>query len=340
MNSFRAALGAGMFAALAFATSSVEAAEPLYGPELEGFAYPFPVRDFAFDSQGEKLAMRFIDVPASAPANGGAAVLLHGKNFCGATWEGTIRALSSAGYRVIAPDQIGFCKSSKPERYQYSFQQLAANTHALIASLGVKNPVLIGHSTGGMIASRYALTYPNEVKALVLVNPIGLEDWKALGVPPISVDQWTMREKATTTDSIRAYEQATYYAGGWRPDYDRWVTMLAGLVRGPGHDIVARNLGLIDDMIYTQPVVYEFPLIRVPTLLMIGDKDVTAIGKDAAPPEVRARLGHYPELARKTQAAIPGAKLIEFPDAGHAPQIQEPERFNAALVEALGKLGK
>lgn len=331
------ALAALLFVAL---SASAQTVAPSYGPELQGFDYPWPVRDYAFASQGEALTMRFMDVPPSAPANGRTAVLLHGKNFCAATWEDTIRALSAAGYRVVAPDQIGFCKSSKPERYQYSFQQLAANTHALLASLQVKDPALIAHSTGGMIAARYALMYPDEVSALVLVNPIGLEDWKALGVPPLSVDQWIEREKATTAERIKAYEQATYYAGHWRPEYDRWVTMIAGLVRGLGHDLVARNLGLIDDMIYTQPVVYEFPLIRVPTLLMIGDKDVTAIGKDVAPPEVRAKLGHYPDLARKTKAAIPGAELIEFPDAGHAPQIQDSQRFNAALIEALGRLGR
>ena len=68
---------------------------------------------------------------------------------------------------------------------------------------------------------------------------------------------------------------------------------------------------------------------------MIGDKDTTAIGKDFSPPDVRARLGHYPELAQKTKAAIAGAELIEFPEAGHAPQIQEPDRFNEALLGAL-----
>jgi pimeloyl-ACP methyl ester carboxylesterase len=115
--------------------------------------------------------------------------------------------------------------------------------------------------------------------------------------------------------------------------------MFAGIMQGPGQAIVARNMGLIDDMIYTQPVVYEFPLIRVPTLLMIGDKDTTAIGKDTAPPEVRAKLGHYPELAQTTKAAIPGSRLVEFPDAGHAPQIQEPDKFNRALIEGLATLG-
>ena len=335
----RRILGAGLVAAaclLGYPVGS-SAQQPVYGPELEGFDYPWPVHDFAFSSQGEAMTMRYIDVPPAGTPNGRTAVVLHGKNFCSATWEQTIRALSGDGYRVIAPDQIGFCKSTKPERYQYSFQALAENTHALLASLGIKDVILIGHSTGGMLAARYALMHPKEVSALVLVDPIGLEDWKALGVPALSVDQWIEREKGLTAERLRAYEQSTYYAGEWRPQYERWVTMLAGLAQGPGRDIVARNAGLIDDMITTQPVVYEFPLIRVPTILMIGDKDTTAIGKDFSPPDVRARLGHYPELAQKTKAAIPGCELIEFPNAGHAPQIQEPEKFNAALLGALGE---
>jgi len=115
---------------------------------------------------------------ASKNCNGRTVALLHGKNFCAATWQGTIDVLAAAGYRVIAPDQIGFCKSSKPECYQYTFQQLARNTHALLASLGVKTATLIAHSTGGMIAVRYALMYPAETAQLVLVDPLGLEDWK------------------------------------------------------------------------------------------------------------------------------------------------------------------
>jgi pimeloyl-ACP methyl ester carboxylesterase len=319
------------------ATGFAQAEVPSFGAELEGFDYPWPVHDFAFVSQGEALSMRYMDVPASKPT-GKTAVLLHGKNFCAATWENQIRALSQQGYRVIAPDQIGFCKSTKPDRYQYSFQQLAANTHALIASLGISSATIIGHSTGGMLAARYALMYPNDVSALVLVNPIGLEDWKALGVPAQTVDQWNAREATNDADRIRVYEKSTYYAGQWKPQYERWVQMLAGLVQGPGHDIVARNTALIDDMIYTQPVVYEFPLIKVPTLLLIGDKDTTAIGKDLAPPDLRARLGDYPVLAQKTKAAIGGAMLVEFRDSGHAPQIQEPEKFDDALLHGLEQL--
>ncbi|WOJ90809.1 alpha/beta hydrolase [Methylocapsa polymorpha] len=309
----------------------------VYGPELEGFDYPFPVKLFDFASQRQSLHMAYMEVAPAKP-NGRTVVLLHGKNFCAATWEATIKALSEAGYRAIAPDQIGFCKSSKPERYQYSFQQLARNTHTLLESLAVKDATIIGHSTGGMLAIRYALMYPQEVEQLALVNPIGLEDWKAKGAPSLSVDQWCERELKTTDESIRNYERATYYANQWRDSYEPWVQMLAGMYRGPGRAQVAWSSALIYDMIYTQPVVYELGQVKPPTLLLIGDRDTTAIGKDLAPPEVRAQLGRYPELARLAEKAIPNARLVEFPELGHAPQIQDPETFHKALLEGLQDL--
>lgn len=186
------------------------AAEPsTYGPELEGFDYPYPVGRFDFESQRERRHMAYLDVQPQTP-NGRTVVLLHGKNFCAGTWEASIQALGQAGYRVIAPDQIGFCKSSKPAHYQYSFQQLASNTHALLEHLGVDQATILGHSTGGMLATRYTLLYPEQVEQLVLVNPIGLEDWKAIGVPYRTIDQWYERELKTSAQSIRKYEQGTY----------------------------------------------------------------------------------------------------------------------------------
>ena len=310
---------------------------PAYGPELQGFQYPHPVHDFVFVSQGQTLHMAYMDVQPAKP-NGRTAVLLHGKNFCAATWDASIRELHAAGYRVIAPDQIGFCKSSKPGAYQFSFQQLARNTHALLEALGVTRATIIGHSTGGMLGVRYALMYPHETEQLVLVNPIGLEDWKAKGVPSISVDDWYARELKTNADGIRRYEQATYYAGQWRPAYEPWVQMLAGMYRGPGKAQVAWDSALLYDMIYTQPVIYELGQLQTPTLLLIGDKDTTAVGKDLAPPEVRAQLGHYPALAKAAQRAIPHATLVEFADLGHAPQMQDPQAFHAALLKGLDGL--
>ena len=313
------------------------AAAATYGPELQGFSYPYPVQHYHFSSQGQELQMAYMDVAPSGTANGKTAVLLHGKNFCGATWEQSIAALSAAGYRVVAPDQIGFCASTKPERYQYSFQQLAANTNALLKHLGVSKAALVAHSTGGMIATRYALMYPDAVSRLVLVNPIGLEDWKALGVPARSVDQWYERELKLSADSVRSYENKTYYVNRWKPEYERWVDMLAGLNAGPGHQIVAWNSALIYDMIFTQPVVYEFPLLTVPATLMIGDADTTAIGSDVAPPEVKAKLGHYDVLGKQVAKLIPQGRLMEFHGMGHAPQMEDPQAFHRALLKELAQ---
>ena len=323
---------------LLMSSSLALAAEaPSYGPELQGFDYPYPVAHFDFASQRQTLRMAYMDVPPRN-ANGRTAVLMHGKNFCAATWRATIDTLSARGFRVIAPDQIGFCKSTKPERYQYSFQQLALNTHALLTSLGIKDATLIAHSTGGMIAIRYALMYPKETKQLVLVDPIGLEDWKAKGVPAISVDDWYARELKSNAEAIRRYEQGTYYAGHWSDDYEIWVQMLAGLNRGSGKERVAWNSALLYDMIYTQPVYYEFEAIAVPTLLIVGDKDNTAIGKEFAPAAVRATLGDYPQLAKQAAMRIPGAKLVEFSELGHAPQIQDPAAFHKVLLNGLAAI--
>ena len=308
-----------------------------YGEQLQGFDYPYPVHHFNFESQGQKLTMGYMDVAPVGPGNGRTAVLLHGKNFCGATWDDSIKALSGAGYRVIAPDQIGFCTSSKPASYQYSFQQLAANTHALLGSLGIAKTAIVGHSTGGMLGTRYALEYPQDTDELVLVNPIGLEDWKAMGVPWRSVDQWYQRELKLSAEGIRKYEQSTYYVGRWKPEYDRWVDMLAGLNKGPGHERVAWNSALIYDMIFTQPVFYELPNLNVPTVLMIGDADTTAIGSDIASPEVKAKIGHYDVLGKQAAKLIPGSRLVEFPGMGHAPQMEDPAGFNKALIEQLNR---
>ncbi len=192
-----------------FSGASMAADAPSYGPQLQGFDYPFPLKQFSFNSQGAPLQMGYLDVPPTGHKNGQTVVLMHGKNFCAATWGDTISALVSKGYRVIAPDQVGFCSSTKPSHYQYSFQQLATNTHDLLRSLKITKAVIVGHSTGGMLATRYSLMYAPEVSKLVLVNPIGLEDWKAKGVPYRTVDQWYDRELKTSADSIRQYELKT-----------------------------------------------------------------------------------------------------------------------------------
>lgn len=322
---------------LTLACALLSASQVSADPYLADFKYPNPVSRYDFASQGEDVWMSYMDVAPDKP-NGRTVVLLHGKNFCGATWESVIKPLLGAGYRVVAPDQIGFCRSAKPHAYQTSLHQLAANTHALLASRGIEKPIIMGHSMGGMLAMRYALMYPGDTLGLVLVNPIGLEDWKAKGVALITLDDLYTGQLKTDADKIRAYQKKVYYHGNWRPEYDRWVDMLASMYEGEGRETVAWAQARASDMILSQPVIYEIDQIAVPTLLLIGEHDITALGRNRAKPEDAAKLGNYPVLAREAAKRIKGASLVTFPDLGHSPQVEAPEIFNATLLKSLKTL--
>ena len=308
-------------------------------PDAGSFKYPYLVKFFSVSSQRQPaLKMAFMDEKPAPPAkeNGQVVLLLHGKNFSGAYWGPTIAALVKAGYRVIAPDQIGFGKSAKPESYQYSFNGLAAATDMLLESLGVESAHVVGHSMGGMLAVRFALLFPKRTRSLALVNPIGLEDY-ARAIGPQSVDVWFGREQSQTPDSIRAYHRNIYYGGQWKPEYEVPMRLQAGFTRHAEYKKVAWVSALTFDMILSQPVVHELDDVRARTLLIIGTADRTAVGRDLAPPAVARTLGDYTKLGKQAARQIRGAKLVELPGVGHMPHVEAFDKYLAALTGFLAK---
>lgn len=302
---------------------------------LTDFEYPYPVSFINLTIQQQTLRMAYMDVQPKNP-NGKNIMLLHGKNFNGSYWKTTIEALLQKGYRVIVPDQIGFGKSSKPAHFQYSFQQLAQNTKAMLDNLGIERTAVLGHSMGGMLATRFALMYPETTEKLILENPIGLEDWK-VKVPFKNVDWWYQRELSTNYDKIKAYQQESYYDGKWKPEYDPMVNVLAGWTLSPDYPGIAWNNALTYEMIFTQPVVYEFKNIQSPTLLIIGTRDRTALGKPLVTEDVRQTLGRYDQLGKMTRDKIPNSRLVELPNIGHLPHIEAFDAFIKALIPFLEK---
>jgi pimeloyl-ACP methyl ester carboxylesterase len=309
-----------------------EYSEPL-GIALEEYSYPFPVRFLSLENEGQPVRMAFMDVPASTSvAPRVPVVLLHGKNFYGAYWESTIRALAAAGHRVIVPDQIGFGKSSKPE-LAYSFDLLARNTAQLLDSLGVSKFAIVGHSMGGMLAVRMARTYPARVSQLVLENPIGLEDYR-FKVPPQTTERAYQNELANTdSTNIRAFLRRYFVT--WKPEYERLVEVRSRLTLGGEWPRWAKSSALTYQMIYQQPVRHEFSLLRVPTLLVIGQSDRTVVGRDQIDAETAKTMGQYPALGRAAARDIAGSKLVELPNVGHIPHLEAPQKFHAALLDFL-----
>jgi pimeloyl-ACP methyl ester carboxylesterase len=314
-------------------TNPTPASLPALGIGLEEYEYPYPVQFLPLTSDLQPVSMGYGDIPPSGQPNGQTVVLFHGKAFGGYYFWNVIEALTGAGYRVIAPDQIGWGKSSKPDVH-YSFQLLAANTAALLDHLGVGNVAVLGHSTGGMTATRFTLMNPDRVTHLVLEDSLGLADYRT-GIPPQS-EQTLYDHELHWTDPavIRGYVEAYFV----HPDPKVWEPLADVLVRvtlSPDYPRWARAAALTFQMIYQQPVRYEYHLIAPPVLVVVGAEDhVVPLGQ-YAPPDQVARLGDFVALSVAAARDIPRATRVVIPDCGHVPHLEQPGPFLAQLLPFL-----
>jgi pimeloyl-ACP methyl ester carboxylesterase len=324
--------------ALTFSTTvsvdSVQAEDPTpLSITLEEYSYPYPVSYLQLAIEGQDVRMAYMDVAPNGKGNGKSVLLLHGKNFSGLYWKDTIAVLANNGYRVIVPDQIGFGKSSKPNIH-YSFHALAANTKKLLDTLGVIEVAVIGHSMGGMLATRFALMYPETATRFVLENPIGLEDYRRF-VPYVAVDEQYRTELKATAEGIRNYHK-TYFVT-WLQEYGEYAELAIRQRLSGEYPRLAMSAALTYEMIYEQPVCHELGQIKAKSLLIIGQADRTVVGKARVKKELLPYVGQYPELGRKTAKLIPGAKLVELAAVGHIPHMEAKYNFHEALLNFLNE---
>jgi|TARA_R110002126_G_scaffold291807_1_gene459742 pimeloyl-ACP methyl ester carboxylesterase len=300
---------------------------------LTSYAYPFEVKYHEFSAQGQDLKMAYMYLPP-ATAENETLILLHGKNFNGAYWESTAKLLNAKGYGVLIPDQIGFGKSSKTTAYQYSFAALAKNTKDLMTALDIKKSVILGHSMGGMLASRFALLYPDSTTKLILLNPIGLENYLQY-VDYKDIHFFTQKERKIKAENIISYQKKNYYDGAWNADYAALTTPLIGWIQGPDWDQIAQVSALTYDMIFTQPVIEEFKYLTMPTTLILGTRDRTGPGRGWKKTGVTRELGRYDQLGAEVKERNEKIQLIELDGLGHLPQHEDFTRFKTALFKAL-----
>ena len=284
----------------------------------EDVAYPYPVAFLPMVTYGQDVRMAYMDVPAASRPNGRAVVLLHGFNFAGFYWAGPIEMLRNAGFRVIVVDQIGFGRSSKPI-VPYNFHDMALNTRKVLEHLGIRAAAVVGHSMGGMLAARFAASYPDMTERVVLYAPIGLTDarWER---PYRSTDE---AYKAMLGYSYQqAYATMRRYfpsPGAWKPEYENLARLHYAWTLSGEWPRFAMVRALLQQMIYTDPVVYDWPHIKSPALVLGGEKDGA----------------NFPSMAKHLAESIPGAKLVVVPDAGHVLHLERPEIFNRELLKFL-----
>lgn len=296
-----------------------------FDAELSEYDYPFKVEAFKFSSQRQNLVMRYGDLGSKDSKK--IAVLLHGKNFAGFYFDKIAKQLVAKGYRVIVPDQVGFGKSSKPKNYQYSFQQLALNTRKLIAHLNIDQYALVGHSMGGMLSVHLA-SMSDKVKQLVLVNPIGLEDYLKY-VEYQDPEFFYEKEVVKTVDMFRNYQKKNYYDGKWNDSYEQLLEPFKGWQKGPDWELVAWNNALTYEPIFGDEIISKISSLKVPTYLILGTRDRTGPGRAWKKPGVSKELGLYQNLGKEVKALNPKRiKLIELKGLGHMPQFEDYTAFS------------
>ena len=298
--------------------------------EAQSIKYPYPTRSITILLDGIENKMTYMDVQPASP-NGESLLLLHGKNFTGLYWQNVIPFFTRAGYRVIVPDQIGWGRSSKPN-LKYSFEMLAANTRQLLDSLNIGKVNIIGHSMGGMLATRFALSYPERTAKLVLEDPLGLEDYKKF-IPYKTMDQQYKKELGATYASYKKYQQS--YFPVWKPAYELYVKAQAEPLKQKDFNSVAYVNALTYQMIYEQPVIYELDSLKMSTLLIVGQLDQTIPGKEMLTPALQLKHGNYPLMAKKACTHIKNCNLVVLPGIGHIPHIQNPALMSSRVLGFL-----
>ena len=331
---FLGAIAAALLASPFNPAGAAEAPREPYGIGLEGFPYPYPVSLLPVVNDGEALRMAYMDVPAAQP-NGRSVLLLHGRNFPSSYWAPVIKVLNGAGYRVVAPDQIGFGKSSK-QSGDLHFDNLARNTIALLDHLGIAKADIVAHSLGGMLAVRIARAYPDRINHLVLTSPIGLEDYR-LYVPPVPSEKILEAEDKLTAEGYRT-QLETNYSIKLPPDQiTPFIDARFNIKGASEYPRWLRAFVSSAQMIYREPVVHEIPLISGPTLFIMGADDHNAPGKPNAPEALRPKMGQNADLARALAAKMPNASAEVIANAGHLVFLDAPAKFNELMLAFLAK---
>ena len=248
-------------------------------------------------------------------------LLLHGGCLTAHTWDGVCDELRGE-VRCLALDQRGHGDSEWSPTGDYRTEAFAGDLAALIEHIGLRRPVLVGHSLGGMNAIAYAAERPDALAGLVLVDVGGEVDWS--GADRI-VD---FVRGGAVLDSLDAFvERARAFHPGRDPDVLR-TSLLHNLRQLPDgrwtwkydHRGIVATVGDMRDKIAAMRA--QIPALACPTLVVRGERS-DVLSEDAA---------------RAVAAELPDGRLATVPDAGHAVQGDNPAGLAAVLRDFLAEL--
>ena len=248
------------------------------------------------------------DGPRGAPA----LVLIHGLGGSTRWWDQVVPMLAGS-CRVIRIDLLGHGQSAKPAGDGYAIPQQGHRIGQALDQLGVKHAVVVGHSTGGYVATSLAEQRGDLVTALALIDtgprmdgfisdgPVG----KLIDVPVVGQLLWRLR-----TDSIVRRGLGTAFAPGFTipqqlVDDTRSMTY---------HSLTAASHAS-DDYLNQRPMPDRLTALGKPLLVIFGEQDQRWRSSSAA----RYR-------------GVAGARVEVLPGVGHSPMVEDSPRTGELLL--------
>jgi len=288
--------------------------------------YPYPSNYLDISVYSQDVRISYMDVAPQGTPNGHTVLLLHGNNFGGFYFKAVIDGLTKEGFRVIVPDQIGYGRSSKPMA-PFNFNSQARNTFLILQNLKIEKVMVVGHSMGGMLAARFATQYPKAVERVVLYNPIGLTDGR-YDRPMQPIDEAYKQNLKSDYQSIRS-GLARYVAHNpkaWNQEFETYTRIRYSWTLSADWPRLAMVQALIGQMLYADPVVYDWAHIQVPTLAFGGAEDML-LGTAAS----------FQERMNYIAKTVPNGNghVLLIPGLGHVPHLEAPDKVLPPLVAFL-----
>jgi pimeloyl-ACP methyl ester carboxylesterase len=264
---------------------------------------------------GERVA--YLDIGQGQPV-----ILIHGFGGSMWQWEHQQQPLS-AEFRLITPDLIGSGLSTKPD-IEYRPEQMLEYFIGFMDALRIRQATLVGNSMGAGLAIGMALTYPDRVSQLVLID----------GLPA------NVRERLTSPSIKRALDTA---APSWLASFGNWLfggVMIESVLQEIVHDPALLTPAVIErsNRNRQRPGVIP-PLMTVRDTLPLWESGfATRIGEIRHPTLIlwgeEDRVFPLP-TGEDLQRTIKGSALVRIPNAGHIPQWERPDLANRAMIEFL-----
>ena len=288
--------------------------------------YPYPSKYLDISVYGQAVRISYMDVAPPGAPNAHTVMLLHGNNFGGFYFKAIIDGLTAAGFRVIVPDQIGYGKSSKPIA-PYNLNSQARNTWLILEAEQIDKVMVVGHSMGGMLAARFTTQYPQSVERLVIYNPIGLTDGRYTR-PMTPIDEAYQRTLKSDYQSTRASlsRYVAHNPQAWNDAFETYTRIRYSWTLSADWPRLAMVQAIIGQMLYGDPVVYDWAHIEVPTLAFGGAEDLL-LGPAAT----------FQERMQVLADTIPNGNghVLLLPGLGHVPHLEAPDTVVPPLLAFL-----